>query len=119
MENLIEQQVAYREITVPINDNYDGGTIGFWRVGNLVSVGFSFQVKKSLGWIDLGIYPKGFLPQRQPFAATRLSSSSNRGIGAAVYSTDGKMQIIVDANLPNSQSLKGNMTYYTADPFPR
>ncbi|GEK36757.1 hypothetical protein ACFFRT_08165 [Enterococcus thailandicus] len=46
MENLIEQQVAYREITVPINDNYDGGTIGFWRVGNLVSVGFSFQVKK-------------------------------------------------------------------------
>ncbi|MBX8938492.1 hypothetical protein [Enterococcus gilvus] len=115
----MNQEVSYREVSVPSNDNYDGGTIGFWRVGNMVLVGFSFQVKKSLGWVDLATYPKGFVPQRQPFASARLSSSSNRGIGAAVYSTGGKMQIIVDANLPGPQTLKGSLTYYTADEFPR
>ncbi|EPH98719.1 hypothetical protein D920_01483 [Enterococcus faecalis 13-SD-W-01] len=116
---LTTNEVAYREISIPTNDNYDGGTISFWRIGNLVLVGFSFQVKKSLGWVDLAVYPTGFLPQRQPFAAASLRSSANRGIGAAVYSTGGKMQIIVDANIPGIQTLKGNMTYYTADEFPR
>lgn len=114
----METDLAYREISIPKNSNYDGGTIAFYRVGNFVTVGFSFQVIKSLGWADLAVYPKGFVPQRQPFAAIRLTSSSNRGVGASLYSTSGKMQIIVDANLPGTQTLKGSMTYYTVDPFP-
>lgn len=114
---VMNKGVAYREIPVPENNQFSGGTVFFWRTGNEVICSMSFQTKGYVGWKNMIEIPDGFKAQQGPGASTVLGSSSVAGLFGTIYTSNNNLQVLTQPGAA-AGNYKGTLCWYTVDAFP-
>lgn len=113
----LDTGVAYKEVTAPTDTTFNGGTVFFWRTGNIVICSMSIQTKGYVGWKNLVEVPEGFRAQQAAGASTVLGSSSTAGVFGTVYTSGTNLQILTQSGAA-AGTYKGTFSWYTAEDFP-
>lgn len=114
----LDTGTAYKEVTVPTDANFNGGTVFFWRIGNLVICSMSFQTKGYVGWKNMIEVPEGFRAQQSAGASTVLGSSSVAGTFGTIYTSGTNLQVLTQSGAA-AGNYKGTLSWYTVQDFPR
>lgn len=113
----LDTGVAYKEVTAPTDTSFNGGTVFFWRIGNIVICSMSIQTKGYVGWKNLVEVPEGFRAQQSAGASTVIGSSSTAGVFGTVYTSGTNLQILTQSGA-TAGTYKGSFSWYTAEDFP-
>lgn len=113
----LDTGVAYKEVTAPTDTSFNGGTVFFWRIGNLVICSMSFQTKGYVGWKNLVGVPEGFRAQQTAGASTVLGSTSVAGVFGTVYTSGTNLQVLTQSGAA-AGNYKGSFSWYTVEDFP-
>ena len=114
----LDTGVAYKEVTVPTDTTFNGGTVFFWRIGNLVICSMSFQTKGYVGWKNMIEIPDGFRAQQTAGNSTVLGSTSVAGVFGTVYTSGTNLQVLTQSGAA-AGNYKGNLNWYTEQDFPK
>lgn len=114
----LDTGTAYKEVSVPTDASFNGGTVFFWRIGNLVICSMSFQTKGYVGWKNMIEVPEGFRAQQSAGASTVLGSSSVAGVFGTIYTSGNNFQVLTQSGAA-AGTYKGTLSWYTAEDFPR
>ena len=114
----LDTGTAYKEVTVPTDATFNGGTVFFWRIGNLVICSMSFQTKGYVGWKNMIEVPEGFRAQQSAGTSTVLGSSSVAGVFGTIYTSGTNLQVLTQPGAA-AGNYKGTLSWYTVQDFPR
>lgn len=114
----LDTGVAYKEVTVPTDTTFNGGTVFFWRIGNLVICSMSFQTKGYVGWKNMIEIPDGFRAQQTAGNSTVLGSTSVAGVFGTVYTSGTNLQVLTQSGAA-AGNYKGTLNWYTEQDFPK
>lgn len=114
----LDTGTAYKEVSVPTDASFNGGTVFFWRIGNQVIISMSFQTKGYVGWKNMIAIPEGFRPQQTAGASAVLGSSSTAGVFATLYTSGNNFQVLTQSGAA-AGTYKGTLSWYTAEDFPK